>query len=42
MIDSFVSYKFNRFKVKLESAVKKMKGEMICDSELVTQDLLDS
>ena len=41
MIDSFVSYKFNRYKTKLESAVKRMKGEMICDSELVTQDLLE-
>jgi hypothetical protein len=42
MIDSFLSYKFNRYKTKLESTVKRIKGEMVLESELITTDLLDS
>lgn len=42
MIDSFLIYKFNRYKTKMEQAVKKIKGEMVIESELITTDLLDS
>lgn len=51
MIDSFLSYKFNRYKAKigkilvvdfvLENAVRRIKGDVVVESELVTSDLLE-
>jgi hypothetical protein len=37
-VDGFVNYKINRYKNKLVGAVKKMKGEMVCDSDIINED----
>ena len=41
MVDGFVSYKINRYRAKLDHAVKRMKGEMVCDSDIIMADLLE-
>jgi hypothetical protein len=42
MIDSYASFKFNAYLTKLESAMKRIKGEVVCDDEFITTDLLDT
>ena len=42
MIDSYASCKFNIYMTKLESAFKRVKGEVVCEDEMITSDLLDS
>lgn len=41
MVDGFVSYKFNRYRNKIEVAVKKIKGEVVCDSDIIMSDILE-
>lgn len=41
MVDGFVSYKINRYKAKLDIAVKKMRGQVVCDSDIIMTDLLE-
>lgn len=41
IIDGFVNYKLNRYKNKLDTVVRKIKGEVVCDSEIIMEDLLD-
>lgn len=41
MVDAFFSYKFNRFVNKIDVSVKKMRGEVVCDSEIINADLLE-
>jgi len=41
MVDGFVSYKINRYRTKLDHAVKRMKGEVVCDSDIIMADLLE-
>ncbi|CDW84414.1 UNKNOWN [Stylonychia lemnae] len=41
-IDGFVNYKINRYKNKLVGAVKKMKGDIVCDSEIINDDQLET
>ena len=40
VLDGFVYYKINRYKNKIENAVKKIKGEMTCDSDILNEDML--
>ena len=35
IIDGFVNYKLNRYKTRLDTVVRKIKGEVICDSEIL-------
>jgi hypothetical protein len=35
VLDGFVNYKFNRYMNKIGIAVKKMKGEVTCDSDIL-------
>ncbi len=41
IVDGFVSYKFNRYKNKLEFAVKRMRGQAVCESDIIMADLLE-
>lgn len=41
MVDDFFSYKFSRYRNKLDLAVKKMKGQVVCDSDIIMADLLE-
>jgi hypothetical protein len=41
MVDAFVSYKLNRFKTKVDVAFKKIRGEVVCDSDVIMTDLLE-
>jgi hypothetical protein len=41
MVDGFVSYKINRYRTKLDHAVKRMRGEVVCDSDIIMADLLE-
>ena len=41
LVDDFVFYKINRYKTKIESAVKKIRGDMTCDSEILGSDILE-
>jgi hypothetical protein len=41
MVDGFVYYKFNRYKNRIESAVKKIKGETTYESEIFRNDLME-
>ncbi len=41
MVDGFFSYKVNRYKNKIDNAVRKMKGEPVIDSEIIMADLLE-
>jgi hypothetical protein len=41
MVDGYLNYKINRYKNKLEVAVKKIKGEVVCDSDIINADLLE-
>jgi hypothetical protein len=41
MVDGYFSYKFNRYKNKIEYAVKKIRGEVICDSDIIMADLME-
>jgi hypothetical protein len=41
LVDGFFSYKLNRYKNRFEVAVKKIKGEVICDSDIIMADLLE-
>lgn len=40
MFESFLGYKINRYKNVLDRAVRKMKGEVTCESEILTEDCL--
>lgn len=42
MVDGFVNYKLSRFKNKIEVAIKKARGDVVCDSEILNEDLLES
>jgi hypothetical protein len=35
MVDGYFSYKFNRYKARLDIAVKKMTGQVVCDSDII-------
>ena len=37
-LDGFVNYKINRYKNKIAGAVKKIKGETLCDSAIINED----
>ena len=41
MVDGFMYYKYNRYKNKIESAVKKIKGETTFESEIFRNDLME-
>ena len=41
MVDGFFSYKFNRYKNKIDLAIKKMRGQVVCDSEIIMSDMID-
>lgn len=41
MVDGYFNYKFNRYKNKIEVAVKKIKGEVVCDSDIIMADLME-
>lgn len=40
IIDGFVNYKINRYKSKLDTVVRRIKGEVICDSDIIQEDQL--
>lgn len=42
MVDGFLNYKINRYKNKLEVAVKRIKGDVVCESDILNEDLLDN
>lgn len=41
MVDGFVSYKLSRARSKFDHAVRKMKGEVICDSDIIMAGLYE-
>ena len=41
IIDGFVNYKLNRYKSKLDNVVKKIKGEVVCNSDIIMEDILE-
>ncbi|TNV84945.1 hypothetical protein FGO68_gene6042 [Halteria grandinella] len=41
MVDGFVSYKLSRYRNKFDLAVRKMKGQVVCDSDIIMADLLE-
>lgn len=41
-VDGFVNYKINRYKEKLYTAVKRIKGDPIYDSYLLNEDALET
>ena len=41
MVDGFFSYKMNRYKNKIDIAMKKMRGQVVCDSDIIMADLLE-
>ena len=41
MVDDFVHYKFSRYKNKIESAVKKIKGEPTFESDIFQNDIME-
>jgi hypothetical protein len=40
MVDGFLNYKINRYKNKLVVALKKIKGDVVCDSDILGEDML--
>lgn len=41
-VDSFINYKMNRYKDKITTAVKRIKGDPVYDSELINEDALET
>lgn len=35
MVDGYVSYKLNSYKTKLDFAMKRMTGQVVCDSDII-------
>ena len=42
MIDRFVNYKINRYINKIGRVVKIIKGDTVCDSDIIMDDILPS
>jgi hypothetical protein len=40
MVDGFLNYKINRYKNRLVVALKKIKGDVVCDSDILGEDML--
>jgi inhibitor of KinA sporulation pathway (predicted exonuclease) len=41
MIDGFFSYKVNKYINKADNAFKRMRGEVVCESDIIMADLLE-
>ena len=41
IVDGYVNYKINRYRTKIDMAFKKLRGEVVCDSDIIMQDLLE-
>lgn len=41
MVDGVFSYKFNRYRNKLDIAMKRLRGQVVCDSDIIMADLLE-
>lgn len=36
IIDGYFNYKLNRWKTKVDTTIKRIKGEVTCDSDIIT------
>jgi hypothetical protein len=41
VLGGFVHYKINWYRNKIDVGVKKMRGEIVCDSDIIMADLLE-
>jgi hypothetical protein len=41
MVDGFVSYKLSKCRSKFDYAVQKMKGQIVCDSDMIMAGLFE-
>ena len=41
MLGGFVQYKINWYRNRIDMGVKKMRGEVVCDSDIIMADLLE-
>lgn len=41
VVDGFVSYKINKYKSWMDNTVKKFRGELACESDIIMADLLE-
>jgi hypothetical protein len=41
VLGGFVNYKINWYRNKIDVGVKKMRGEVVCDSDIIMADLLE-
>lgn len=41
IVDGFFSYKVNRYMNKIDTAVRKIKGQPVLDSDIIMADLLE-
>lgn len=41
VLGGFVNYKINWYRNKIDVGVKKMRGEIVCDSDIIMADLLE-
>lgn len=40
MVDVYLNYKINRYKNKVHSTIKKYKGDLVCESDILNDDFL--
>lgn len=41
LVDDFFSYKVNKVKRKIDNAVRRFKGDVVCSSDIIMADLLE-
>ncbi len=41
IVDGFFQYKINRYKNRIDLAMKRMRGQTVCDSDIIMADLLE-
>lgn len=41
MVDGFFSYKLNRYKNKIDLTLRRMRGQIVCESDIIMSDILE-